>query len=341
MVRSRLYALQDIETHKGISRNKPFYASIQTGQKLAMSMLYYFEPGKMAPTASNVRSKNPCPVCGTINGILDRKGLNTCWYESLDSRGTRITRHKDHLINSRNITSSNLRCRHIYRTVLEISDSDDEILNETLDPWTITLSYCRPWQDTEDNTENTTILDSISRGALDLLSSKTEYIPVDSPDMFKRARYLTRWEDNLECRGDLLQRFGRVGFWGFSNNDNWALAARKQMSYSVYELLRSSVKHAVGPWLYIFGFVGNTRQDSVLCILILSNHKSLQDRSSRLVKQLAWVKSNQRVWVGTGRVTDFLQTEDVNQVIKADQDNQDWLRKIYSRREMMGLVATN
>jgi hypothetical protein len=172
--------------------------------------------------------------------------------------------------------------------------------DEELDAWMATVSSgarcnTNDMQDEEEDIEGM------------VLEKLLKYKPViDSPDIFKRVRFLSRWEDCPESRESRFCSIGDVHFWTMGTN-GWAGLAQKQMRNAVrYHFSGSSGLRDIGPWSYnklhpahriwvMVGFVGRTREESRPIVLLYSGLEELRRCALKTVKELAWLAPDSHI----------------------------------------------
>lgn len=178
--------------------------------------------------------------------------------------------------------------------------------NEELDAWMATeSSHERYYTEDEPEDEEDLIEDAVSDK---LLNRKSV---MDSPEVFKRVRFLSRWEKCADSREGRIFSAGDVHFWDMSDR-GWSGMARYQMGKSLLDYLVHS--HALrdaslwssyrssDPEHNIFitpAFVGRTREESRPIILLYSNLKGPRRRALKLAKELAWLAPNSPILVAS------------------------------------------
>jgi hypothetical protein len=128
--------------------------------------------------------------------------------------------------------------------------------------------------------------------SLDLAtSSETE----DGPEVFKRVRFLSRWEYRHESRGKLCYRIDQYSWWGAACPEALAM---KHVSAGTLErrIWSNPVPARYDEWkadIFIgLFFVGKTLQQSIPVLAIFSMDKKKRKKAWNLLAGLDWVKAH-------------------------------------------------
>ncbi|KAF2430873.1 hypothetical protein EJ08DRAFT_697081 [Tothia fuscella] len=274
LVRSKKYVIQDSNTGIEMNRIIPFYQLARPGQKLVMSMVFngdWATEDKVLPKATNGKrsretSENKCPSCQHVNVIDD---LNV------------------------EVTCQNQRCQLIYRIVVDVSDTSEEYLDECVSRSYQRNIFNRNKDEDEDEDENSDNyrnqdIESLTRECL----SFSESI-VNGPEIFKRVKFLSRWEDQLESRGSFRGIVGNIHLWGISSRSHVTTMARFQFRVAIYIHLKISSAWICGPDPldmhrvgFFTGFAGRSRKQSSPVIIVASDSKRTRRRALRVLKSL-------------------------------------------------------
>jgi hypothetical protein len=122
-----------------------------------------------------------------------------------------------------------------------------------------------------------------------LLPNKIE----DSPEIFKRVRFITRWEDFEESRGPLIWISGGVSCWGTAvKGPAWYPV--KQIKSAAAAALRVTLSdnfRESGFWAAVnIFFIGSSRQDSKPVFTIYTNSDIWRQAFFRVARK--WLRSN-------------------------------------------------
>ncbi|KAH8632896.1 hypothetical protein IG631_11530 [Alternaria alternata] len=118
----------------------------------------------------------------------------------------------------------------------------------------------------------------------------------EGPEVFKRVRFLSRWEFRLESRGPLRYKTGQYNWWKASCPET--LAMRKALRVAFNENWAEHVFPTGTPrrWqesLFInFFFVGSTLQQSRPVLVIFSMSKKVRRETQKHFTGIDWVRAN-------------------------------------------------
>ncbi|ETS84733.1 hypothetical protein PFICI_02758 [Pestalotiopsis fici W106-1] len=208
--------------------------------------------------------------------------------------------------------SANPRCSFIFRKVLDFSDMDDD----AIDKW-----LAQP----EHDQNSKAFLNDEYNGNDNLSLLLAERENMEGPDIFKRVRYISRWEDLEDSRGSLSATMNGIRFWGIGDN-GWAIEAVwniralavAEANWQVHERELAPIFGENTCW-YRVQFAGYTRKTSVPVLTVITGS---QDTCQRIVKAL--------------RTLDFIRDGRIQlAVLGTDQSlPQDWLDGIRRRYEL-------
>jgi hypothetical protein len=194
------------------------------------------------------------------------------------------------------MNSDNPKCQLVYRRVVDLTDVTENMWDSNLTQGT----YADPGPTNfhiEDDAP-TTMLDSRKR------------VAEDSPDVFKRVRFLSRWEDLQESRGPLVVKIGAFGLWGLKGP---GLAAYHQMSKSLVAEYTCSWNRVVEgvSWpdqcfICSVFFVGTSVKNSTPVILIYAETRELRENVIKTLQNVDWLKSNTRIMLASASGNLFL-----------------------------------
>lgn len=155
--------------------------------------------------------------------------------------------------------------------------------------------------DDEADNNDSEYRDIESIGLEDLPLSETL---LDGAEIFKRIRFLSRWENRVDSRGGVRVSVGDIHLWGISSH-GVADMARFQMCVSIcvhivpyYDWIYAGIDQGDPTtfgsskiWLFP-GFVGRTRETSLPIIVLISNSKRVRRKGLRALlckaSGLAW-----------------------------------------------------
>jgi hypothetical protein len=135
----------------------------------------------------------------------------------------------------------------------------------------------------------------------------------DSPDVFKRVRLFTRWQDAEESRsGELFMKFGEVSLWHVAGpaaevctqksnllRETWE--NRNKFGIDEYESLEEREKLRVNVWhLFMdFFFLGTCRRKARPVFIVYSKHKQFRHEVAETLRELDWLDPNKSGVVAT------------------------------------------
>ncbi|KAK8123172.1 hypothetical protein PG984_011842 [Apiospora sp. TS-2023a] len=162
MVLQRDYVLQDPSTRTDLQLTVDFHGAVRPGQNLVMSMVFRGSARKSL-TGGTTSSESICPKCGLSQMHQDPAGSDTI--------------------------CNNTGCGFSYREIDDLSDASDDQLKQWLrgahgQPRDYTIDESFPATDFSDPEKFRQFL--------------SERQVADGPEIFKRVRFLSRWEDRPE-----------------------------------------------------------------------------------------------------------------------------------------------
>lgn len=116
----------------------------------------------------------------------------------------------------------------------------------------------------------------------------------DTPDVFKRVRYLSRWEDMPESRGPLVLSTGDLKLWYTSGPGGEPLLQLLSLVNASISSMRALLFAGI-PWpcchyLLSIGFLGTSLKNSRPVIMISSESASIRERLAKLLNNNAETK---------------------------------------------------
>ena len=135
----------------------------------------------------------------------------------------------------------------------------------------------------------------------DLIStSNTE----EGPEIFKRVRFLSRWEFRIESRGSLLTKTGQYNWW--VANCLEATAMKQALVDALCENWDDSIYAVEGVNIFLnLFFVGSTLQQSRPVFLLFSTSKVERRVAWKVSIGIDWIKANPSLVVLTSCSTIF------------------------------------
>ncbi|TAQ88386.1 hypothetical protein B7494_g3320 [Chlorociboria aeruginascens] len=234
IVQNHRYLIQDHLTGSILRRDIPFNHAIRPGQKLLMTMVFY----------SKYETDNICPRCKTM----------TVAASNLDVR------------------CSNSECGMVYGRITDITD----IEQPGIIPAKAGRQGNRDSEETDDEIEYDMAIGDIAIG--DTVPAKLAKLcglkrTEDSPEVFKRVRFITRWEDFEESRGDMIWSSGGISCW---KNSGPASDPASKILTSVSDYWCDDSPKIMPPKLVLVAgmfFVGPNRQHSVPVIIVYARYE--------------------------------------------------------------------
>lgn len=157
----------------------------------------------------------------------------------------------------------------------------------------------------EEIVDNTTIAnhvigntdDSIAEADFDEIMLADLVSPFETeagPEIFKRVRFISRWEYRDESRGRLLYKTDQYYWWTADCFE--ADAAKKAVVRCLVRTLSNDLLRSYKTWDTEIGinlfFVGQSVQDSRPVLLIFSMEKAKRKEAWRYCKSIDWVKAH-------------------------------------------------
>jgi len=119
----------------------------------------------------------------------------------------------------------------------------------------------------------------------------------DGPDLFKRVRLFTRWQDSAESRGTKIETLGGVTFWDFAKT-KYDIVFQLEDALSDYMILNHEGYIFEGfdtnfqEFFYWMGFLGKTLQQSYPVVLLYAKKKLIRRRAMNCYQSNMWVNKN-------------------------------------------------
>ena len=119
----------------------------------------------------------------------------------------------------------------------------------------------------------------------------------DGPDLFKRVRLFTRWQDSAESRGTKIETSGGVTFWDFAETKYDIVL---QLGNALFDYLTLNHDDYIfegfdrnsQDYFYWLGFLGKTLQQSYPVVLFYSKNKLIRRRVVNCYQSSMWVNKN-------------------------------------------------
>ncbi|KAH8204165.1 hypothetical protein TruAng_001717 [Truncatella angustata] len=201
LVSGNKYVLQDASTGRDLQPDVEFHKMVRAGQTLSMTMIFpgnWSQSGNLEGNLENDRD-NVCPKC------LHPQAVNNT---------------------DMDITCGNAQCGFIYRRIQDFSNTSDD----QLDVW-LKQNDTHAIQDEE---PLPLVTDSLSEDAQNIVAERYD---LNGPEVFKRVRFITRWEDLEESRKGFSCTVGGIGFWRASH-EGWCGMAYLQVLVLVMVQIR-------------------------------------------------------------------------------------------------------
>ncbi|KAK6821324.1 hypothetical protein PG987_015724 [Apiospora arundinis] len=268
------YVLQDPNTRSELQLTREFHSSVRPGQRLSMAMVFY---------GTAQRHLGGCLVVyrKCVRGRVGLTGPGQ--YASYVL-----------LVVPNVFTSNNPDCGFTYREIIDLSDTSVDNLNNWL-----AGRYDRPQNDVTGDSSSKIDLhdgDDVQRILFTREAS-------DGPEIFKRVKFLSRWEDREESRGFHKKLNNGVHFWHASAAGS-GLEIESQIGAMTHLHLKSIPLAEALPqmdWDPIFpvdnivfmtGFAGTSKASSVPVIIIFLADSLERKRIANWMHKLQVVKSS-------------------------------------------------
>ncbi|KAK6080924.1 hypothetical protein SCUP234_05022 [Seiridium cupressi] len=289
LIRSRRYVLQDSLTGLDVCPNIPFYVAARPGRRLNMSMIFR--------AVWTGEQESVCGKCGNIN-FTDNADLD--------------------------IACKNQRCGLIYRGVLDLSDLDEHQIDKVMALGPLAAGdkakHTIIGHDDDDDEDTTLHLQADISDDWNIADMDRE-----GPEVFKRVRFLSRWEDLPESRGFVFASFGNVHLWTISLH-GYAGMIKHQMALSTvvqagrfFDYIHADQEscvpyHDVRSRLWFkLGFIGRSKMRSVPALVLYSESRKVRSRARRVLKELPWLQGKSRYLLMTGSGPAFGTEKDFQQ----------------------------
>lgn len=114
----------------------------------------------------------------------------------------------------------------------------------------------------------------------------------NGPEIFKRVRFLTRWQDADELRGPIYGTINETHFWYLTSHATYVGAQiRNKLIDDLYmgEWFRTKRYFDV---IYTVLFVGKTRQQSYPVVVLYCKDKYELQRTKNMTRRLKWLQQS-------------------------------------------------
>jgi hypothetical protein len=176
-------------------------------------------------------------------------------------------------------------------TFRRIIDESENLLTVAGDNNETALSVWEAATD-EDQVEDSNVENNVLNNLLK--GKRTE----DGPEVFKRVRLFTRWQDSVGSRGHKIAAFGGTAVWDYAKTISGIaelfadavfdhLERRSKFGYKNYVFEGSD-----DSYFYKICFLGQTVQQSYPALFFYSKNKRVRQRIVKLVRNIAWVHQN-------------------------------------------------
>ncbi|TVY59716.1 hypothetical protein LSUE1_G008187 [Lachnellula suecica] len=235
------------------------------------------------------RNANVCPGCGAITVARD----------------------------DADVECSNTACQMIYRRVVDVTNVlalDNQTTH--LENPDIPNEQNSSWQDYDFNDGAPT--------TFRLQGDKD-----NSPDVFKRVRLFTRWQDAADSRAQRSTfQFGDISLWECAGA---AVAMYPQISYHTYKAMRAERamhddRHGTFAWNLFF--LGTSRQNSRPTLLVYAKTKQDRQRAFYALKRLEWLGSEKAEIMVTTWYNPLIRQDIIEWFVRGG-DNREVLEEMY------------
>ncbi|KAK8062029.1 hypothetical protein PG994_008395 [Apiospora phragmitis] len=263
MVLLRDYVLQDPDTTRDLQPAFEFHRSVRPGQKLIMAMVFRGSAHNRLGGCGN-----SCPKCGLSQMYPGPNEVDKLW----------VVSHKLP------------ECGLSYREIIDMSEASVDELEDWLRKHGNTKQ--REYDDADSSPE-TELADADN--LRDILSKRQA---MEGPEIFKRVRFLSRWEDRDESRGSLAASLNDIHLWYLNQGEiDFQL---KAMAYTRLVPEFRQYKGHVSSWeagnvvpcAILVGFVGYKRSMSIPVITILCENPLISKVTATVLQELEVVKSS-------------------------------------------------
>ncbi|KAK8071609.1 hypothetical protein PG996_004957 [Apiospora saccharicola] len=261
MILQRDYVLQDPSTRTDLQLTVDFHGAVRPGQNLVMSMVFRGSARDSLTRATS--SETVCPKCGLSEICHDPAGSDKI--------------------------CDNPECGFSYREITDLSEASDDKLKE--------------WLCGNNNVQqhiSETFPDTDLSDAETLRQFFPERQATDSPEIFKRVRFLSRWEDRPESRGDYAGHVQGIHLWVFSES-GWIRDIEMQLAaMTLYHMepalegVRSLTENQVLPktkGIVYLRFAGLSEERSIPVLVIVCEHPTVRRRIATAMWKIEAVKS--------------------------------------------------
>ncbi|KAK6084031.1 hypothetical protein SCUP515_01727 [Seiridium cupressi] len=245
-------------------------------------------------------------------------------FEQLIEKLEADSNRKDEDINAITSTLKNQRCGLIYRGVLDLSDLDEHQIDKAMVLGPLAAGdkakHTIIGHDDDDDEDTTLHLQADISDDWNIADMDRE-----GPEVFKRVRFLSRWEDLPESRGFVFASFGNVHLWTISLH-GYAGMIKNQMALSTvvqagrfFDYIHADQEscvpyHDVRSRLWFkLGFIGRSKMRSVPALVLYSELRKVRSRARRVLKELPWLQGKSRYLLMTGSGPAFGTEKDFQQ----------------------------
>lgn len=174
-------------------------------------------------------------------------------------------------------------CDVTFRQVIEESGDPESIANDNSET-TLRVKETSP-DDLQDEDEIDAVLNNC-------LGEKGADV---GPDIFKRVRLFTRWQDSAESRGAKIETLGGVTFWDIAKS-KYGIFFQLHRALADYVFLNHVDyifdTNSGGMFCSWMGFVGKTLQQSCPVFLLYAKKKLIRRRAVNCYQSNMWVTKN-------------------------------------------------
>lgn len=181
-----------------------------------------------------------------------------------------------------NVCSSNPSCDTILRHVTDVTDLAEDPAEDRTMP-----ALGPSWNQDGDQTAAMHIQDDASERLLEWRAAE------DTPEVFKRVRFLTQWYDAEDSRATSYARLGQLKLWRVAGSAEARrkclvrMSARSLKPITTFQLYDSDAYIVVS--LY---FLGTNRRESVPVFIIYSKSKQNRELALRAARELPWFRTS-------------------------------------------------
>jgi hypothetical protein len=169
----------------------------------------------------------------------------------------------------------------ILRHVTDVID----LVEDPAEDWTMPATGQSRNQD-DDQTNAMHIQDDASEKLLEWRATE------DTPEVFKRVRFLTQWYDAEDSRDTCYDRLGQLKIWGVvgsakAHKEHLVLMSAQILGHAIFKLYDEDAALFVNMW-----FMGTHRHDSVPVFIIYSKSKQNREQTLRAAREIPWFRTS-------------------------------------------------